>query len=95
MTALPVPEMSWDENGGKKWTAHMLYEKDEWVFDTYSCRQYPKEEFMKVFGCPWEYGGWTYQSIQDMSYEDFRKKYGEDIRTLCESIECYEEFNKK
>lgn len=75
------------------YTVHVIYVKDGWCFDTYSCKQFKVEYYMKhVKGI--DYRSFNYEDIKDFEYDDFRKTYSPKLKDWCEKNNCHEEWSK-
>lgn len=79
------------EEYGHKYTAHMVYENNGWLFDTYTCKQYKREDYKKIFPAP-EWKSLSYEDIEDLSPDDFQEKYTDGFYSWCEKNDIYVKF---
>lgn len=87
-----LPEDKKDD--GKEYTMHVLYVNRTWCYDTYSQRQYPLEEIMKVFKGK-TYKRFTYEDVQGKTYDEFRDEQYEALKKWCEENDCYQGWKKE
>lgn len=79
------------EESGHTYTAHMIYENNGWLFDTYTCKQYKREDYKKIFPAP-EWKSLSYEDIEDLSPDDFQEKYTDGFHAWCEKNDIYVKF---
>lgn len=82
------------KDDGKEYTMHVLYVNRTWCFDTYSQRQYPLEEVMKVFKGK-IYKRFAYEDVQRKTYDEFRDEHYEALKKWCEENDCYQRWKKE
>ena len=66
---------------GRK-TIHVLYVNNGWCFDTYSIKQYPLKNIMKIFKAE-EYMEFSYRDIVGKTYDEFRKEHYFELKEWC------------
>lgn len=74
------------------YTVHVIYVKDGWCFDTYSCKQFKVEDYMKLVKAI-DYRSFNYEDIKDFEYDDFRRTYSSALKEWCEKNDCYESWS--
>lgn len=79
------------EESGHTYTAHMIYENNGWLFDAYTCKQYKREDYKKIFPAP-EWKSLSYEDIKDLSPDDFREKYAEGFHAWCKENDIHIKF---
>lgn len=83
-----------DKNGNKDYTMHVLYVNNGWCFDTYSQMQYPVEEVLKRMRAR-TFKIFNYKTVKEMTFEEFRNKYGQELKEWCQKNNCYQIFTNK
>lgn len=83
-----VPRVGKDNKTKETSTMHVIYVQNDWCFDTYSCRQYPLEQFMKDIVIK-VYRTFQLSDIKDVEYEVFRDGMRAVIEEWCKANDCY------
>lgn len=90
--ALPLSECEQEKlETDCSYTSHMLYEKNGWVFDTYSCLQWKKEEFRKHYQAL-DFRDFNYEDIKNLSCVLFGKEVGLSFKDYCQKNNIHEDF---
>ena len=82
--SIPVEK---DNKTEKTSTLHVIYIQNDWCFDTYSCRQYPLEQFMKDIAIK-VYRIFGFSDIKDVEYEVFKNEIREESKEWCKANDC-------
>lgn len=71
------------------YTMHVLYVYNNWGFDTYSNKQYPLDEILKVFEAK-EYKTFSYNDIEGKDFDEFKSEISDDFAKWCVENDCYQ-----
>ena len=82
------------EGKAEKYTMHVFYEKNGWVFNTYNQCQYPVEKAL-ILHKGIVYKDFSYDDIKGLTYDEFRDKNCEELAKWCKDHECWQNWNKK
>jgi len=73
-------------------TMHVLFVNQNWVFDTYSQRQFPLKKILSIY-MPKIYKAFSFDDVKNYSYEEFRDAHYEDLAKWCKKNDTFQFWN--
>lgn len=80
-----------EESIDNEYTMHVLYVYNDWAFDTFSHRQLPVNELLKIYKCK-EYTEFNYNDIKALSYEEFTDLKYEEFELWCKENDVFQRW---